>query len=326
MASNTIPKMIALAFGVLSMCPSILFAQAWPSKPIRMIVPFPPGGGTDFIGRVVGQRLADRLGQQVVIDNRGGANGIVGLEILKVSPPDGYTIAAVPQGPMSINPLIYSKLPYDSLRDFAPIANMVNVPLLLVTHPSLPVKNVRELIALAKKEPGKLAYSSQGAGNSGHLAAELFDSMARIKMIHVPYKGTGPANMALLAGEVQLTYSSIPTVLQHVRAGKLRALGIGNSQRIPSLSEFPTIAESGLPGYEAYAWTGMIAPANTPKDIIARINREIVQIIKQKDVADQLLKEGMVPTPSTAEEFGAYIKTEIEKWGPVVKQANIRAE
>jgi tripartite-type tricarboxylate transporter receptor subunit TctC len=326
MASNTTPKMIALALGVVSMCPSILFAQGWPSKPIRMIVPFPPGGGTDFIGRVVGQRLADRLGQQVVIDNRGGANGIVGLEILKISPPDGYTIAAVPHGPLSINPLIYSKLPYDSLRDFAPIANMVNVPLLLVTHPSLPVKNVRELIALAKKEPGKLAYSSQGAGNSGHLAAELFDSMARVKMIHVPYKGTGPANMALLGGEVQLTYSSIPTVLQHVRAGKLRALGVGNAKRIASLPEFPTIAESGLPSYEAYAWTGMVAPANTPKDIITRINREIVQIIKQKDVADQLLKEGMVPTPSTAEEFGAYIEAEIEKWGPVVKQANIRAE
>jgi tripartite-type tricarboxylate transporter receptor subunit TctC len=391
MASNTMPKMIALAVGALGLCPTTLLAQAWPSskpirmivpfplggrtgsrqrgwcwggdgprppgwwhgtlrsivhavfatallcaisasaqpypsKTIRMIVPFPPGGGVDFIGRVVGQRLADRLGQQVVIDNRGGANGIVGLELLRTSPPDGYTIAAASQGPLSINPLIYSKLPYDSVRDFAAISNMVNFPLLLVTHPSLPVKNVRELIALAKKKPGELAYSSSGAGNSGHLAAELFDSMAKVRMIHVPYKGTGPAGMALLGGEVQLTYSSIPTVLQHVRAGRLRALGVSNAERVPSLSEFPTIAESGLPGYEAYAWGGMIAPANTPKDIIARLNREIVQIIKQKDVTDLLSKEGTVPTPSTAEEFGAYIKAEIEKWRPVVKQANIKAE
>lgn len=326
MMFGTTLRIMALALGVSSVYPVTALAQAWPSKPIRMIVPFPPGGGVDFVGRIVGQRLAKNLGQQVIIDNRGGANGIVGMELLKTSPPDGYTIAAASQGPLSLNPSMYVKLPYDSLRDFAPISSMVNFPLLLVTHPSLPVKNVRELIALAKKNPGQLSYSSSGVGNSGHLAAELFDSMAKIKMIHVPYKGTGPAGMALLAGEVQLTFSSIPTVLPHVRVGKLRALGVGNAERVPLLSEFPTIAESGLPGYEAYAWGGMIAPANTPKDVIARLNREIVQILKQKDVADQMLKEGVVPTPGTADEFGAYIKAEIVKWGRVIKLANIKPE
>lgn len=326
MMFGTVLRIMALALSVSSAYPATALAQAWPSKPIRMIVPFPPGGGVDFVGRIVGQRLAKSLGQQVIIDNRGGANGIVGMELLKTSPPDGYTIAAASQGPLSLNPSMYVNLPYDSLRDFAPISNMVNFPLLLVTHPSLPVKNVRELIALAKKKPGQLSYSSSGVGNSGHLAAELFDSMAKVKMIHVPYKGTGPAGMALLAGEVQLTFSSIPTVLPHVRAGKLRALGVGNAERVPLLPEFPTIAESGLPGYEAYAWGGMIAPANTPKDVIARLNREIVQILKQKDVADQLLKEGVVPTPSTADEFGAYIKAEIVKWGTVIKLANIKPE
>lgn len=326
MMFGTTLRIMALALSVSSVYPATALAQAWPSKPIRMIVPFPPGGGVDFVGRIVGQRLAKNLGQQVIIDNRGGANGIVGMELLKTSPPDGYTIAASSQGPLSLNPSMYVKLPYDSLRDFAPISSMVNFPLLLVTHPSLPVKNVRELIALAKKNPGQLSYSSSGVGNSGHLAAELFDSMAKIKMIHVPYKGTGPAGMALLAGEVQLTFSSIPTVLPHVRVGKLRALGVGNAERVPLLSEFPTIAESGLPGYEAYAWGGMIAPANTPKDVIARLNREIVQILKQKDVSDQMLKEGVVPTPGTADEFGAYIKAEIVKWGRVIKLANIKPE
>jgi tripartite-type tricarboxylate transporter receptor subunit TctC len=334
MIASTLSRTFALTLGVLSLCPATALAQAgapgsgqaWPVKPIRLIVPFPPGGGVDFIGRIVGQKLSERLGQQVAVDNRAGANGIVGLEILKTSPPDGYTISAASAGPLTVNPFIYSKLPYDTLKDFTAIANMVNFPLLLVVHPSLPVKNVRELIALAKKNPGQLSYSHPGAGNSGHLAGELFVSMAKVKILSVPYKGTAPAGMALLAGEVQMTFSSIPTVLPHVRAGKLRALGIGNSQRIPALSEFPTIAESGLPGYEAYAWGGMIGPANMPKEIVQRLNKEIVEILKMKDVTDRMLSEGTVPTPSTPEEFTAYMKSELKKWGDVVKMANIKAE
>lgn len=301
-------------------------AQTYPVKPIRIIVPFPPGGGVDFIGRVVGNELAKRVGQQVVIDNRAGANGIVGLEALKTAAPDGYTIAAASAGPIAVNPSIYSKLPHDTVRDFVPISNMVNFPLLLVVHPSLPVKNVKDLVALAKSRPGQVIYSSPGSGNSAHLAAELFNNMAGVKITHIPYKGTAPANIAMMSGETHLTYSSIPSILPHVRSGRVRALGVGNSTRVPSLPEFPTIAEAGLPGYEAYAWGGMFAPAGTPPDVITRLNREIVAVLKQKDVTDKLLSEGTVPTPSTPEEFAAYIKVEIKKWGDVVRMANIKAE
>ena len=323
---KTVRNAVLAALAAVVVVPATVHAQAYPSKQIRMIVPFPPGGGVDFAARVVGKQLSERLGQQVVIDNRPGANGIVGLEILKQSPADGYTLATASQGPLSINPSIYAKLPYDSTKDFSPVSGVVNFPLLLVVHPSLPVKSVPELIALARKNPDQLSYSHPGAGNSGHLAGELFNSMAKVKILAVPYKGTAPAGIALLAGEVQLTYSSIPTVLPYVRSGRLRALGVGNAQRVPSLPEFPTISESGLPGYEAYAWGGMLGPAGMPKDIVARLNKEIVASIRTKEVSDQLLKEGTVPTPSTPEEFGAYIKAEIDKWGAVVRMANIKGE
>jgi len=326
MTVSALSRTLILALGVLSLYPATATAQSWPNKPIRMIVPFPPGGGVDFIGRIVGQKLSERLHQQVIIDNRAGANGILGLEVLKSSPPDGYVIAAASAGPLTVNPHLYRKLPYDTLRDFTHISNMVNFPLLLVAHPSLPVKNIKDLIALAKTRPDEVTYSSPGTGNSAHLAAELFNSMAKVKILHVPYKGTAPAVMAVLSGEAQLTYSSIPTILPFVRNGKVRALGVGNAERVPSLPEFPTIAEAGLPGYEAYAWGGMIGPANMPKEIVTRLNREIVQILKQKDVTDRMLAEGTVPTPSTPEEFTAYIKSELKKWGDVVKLANIKAE
>ena len=324
--NTNILKTLALILAAFGMWPAMVSAQAYPTKPIRLIVPFPPGGGVDFIGRIVGQKLTERLGQQVAIDNRAGANGIVGLEALKSAPPDGYTIGVASAGPLTVNPHIYAKLPHDTLRDFTHIANMVNFPLLLVSHPSLPVKNVKELIALARARPGEITYSSPGSGNSGHLAGELFNSMAKAKILHIPYKGTAPAVVAVLSGEAHLTYSSIPTILPHVRSGRVRALGIGNAQRIPSLPDFLTIAEAGLPGYEAYAWGGMIGPANMPKEIVARLNREIVEILKQKDVTDRMLAEGTVPTPSSPEEFTAYMRSELKKWGDVVKMANIKAE
>ena len=317
---------LMLALGSLALAPAFALAQAYPSKPIRLIVPFPAGGGVDFIGRIMAKGLSERLKQQVVVENRAGANAIVGLEVLKNSPPDGYTIAAASAGPLAVNPHIYSKLAYDTMKDFTHIANMVNFPLLLVSHPSLPVKNVKELIALARARPGEITYSHPGAGNSGHLAGELFNSMAKAKILAVPYKGTAPAVVAVLSGEAQLTYSSIPTILPHVRSGKVRALGVGNAKRIPSLPEFPTIAEAGLPGYEAYAWGGMVGPANMPKDIVTRLNREIVQVLQQKDVRERMLSEGTVPTPSSPEQFTAYIKSELKKWGEVVKMANIKVE
>jgi tripartite-type tricarboxylate transporter receptor subunit TctC len=323
---NTKLTAIVLAVAASALAPAGALAQAWPIKAVRMIVPFPPGGGVDFIGRVVGKSLSERLGQQVVIDNRAGANGIVGLEVLKAAAPDGYTIAAVSAGPLAVNPFIYAKLPHDTLKDFTYIGNMVNFPLLLVAHPSLPVKNVKELIALARARPNQISYSSPGAGNTGHLAGALFESMAKVKTIHIPYKGTAPAVLAVLSGEAHLTWSSIPTILPHVRAGRARALGVGNAERVPSLPDFPTIAEAGVPGFESYSWAGMIGPANMTKDVVERLNRDIVDSLKQKDVVERMLAEGTVPTPSSADEFVAYMKSELKKWGDVVKMANIKGE
>jgi len=312
--------------GVLSLCPGAALAQAYPSKPIRLIVPFPPGGGVDYIGRIVGKGLSERLGQQVVVDNRPGANAILGLENLKTSPPDGYTIAVASAGPLAVNPFLYVKLPHDTVKDFTYIANMCSFPLLLVSHPSLPVKNVKELIALAKARPNEITYSSPGVGNTGHLAAALFNSMAKVKITHIPYKGTAPAVLAVLSGEAQLTWSSIPTILPHTRSGRVRALGVGNAKRIPSLPEFPTIAEMGVPGFESYAWGGMIGPANMPRDVVMRLNKEIVATLNQKDVIDRMLADGTVPTPSGPDEFLAYMKSELKKWGDVVKMAGIKPE
>lgn len=326
MNTKAITTACLLAAGVIIIAPLCAIAQAYPAKPIRMIVPFPPGGGVDIIGRLVGKGMADRMGQQVVIENRAGANAIVGLEVLKNSPPDGYTIAAASAGPLAVNPHIYRKLAYDPLRDFTAIGGLVNFPLLLVAHPSLPVKNIKELIALAKSRPGEITYSSPGAGNSGHLTAELFDYMAKVKTVHIPYKGTAPAVVAVLSGEAQLTWSSIPTILPYVRSGRVRALGIGNKERLTALPEFPTLAESGLPGYEGYAWGGMVGPANMSKDIVARLNKEITATLAQKDVIDAMLSQGTVPMPLPPDDFTAYMKSELQKWGAVVKMANIKAE
>ena len=316
----------ALAIALAAGAPLAAGAQAWPAKPVRMLVPFPPGGGVDFAARIVGKHLSDRLGQQVVVENRPGANGIIALEALKGAAPDGYTIAAASNGPLVINPAMYLRLPYDPLRDFVAVGSLVSFPLLLVVHPSVPANSVNEIIALARARPGALTFSSPGVGNGSHLAVELFAAMANVQLVHVPYKGTAPAATALLAGEVALTFSSIPTVLPHVRAGKLRALGVGNATRVPSLPEFPTIAESGVPGYEAFSWAGVIAPTGTPRDVVGRLNREIVQVLRQKDVADQLANEGTIPTPDTPEEFAAYIKTELGKWGAIVQLAKIKPE
>ena len=302
------------------------WAQAWPAKPIRMLVPFPPGGGVDYAARIVGKHLSERLGQPVLIENRAGANGIIALEALKGAPADGYTLGTVSNGPLVINPHMYLKLPYDPVRDFAAIGRLVNFPLLLVAHPSVPAKSVPELIALAKAKPGTMTYSSPGVGNGSHLAGELFASMANVNLVHVPYKGTAPAATALLAGEVSLAFSSIPTVLPHVRAGKLRALAVGDATRVPSLPEYPTIAESGLPGYEAFSWAGVIAPAGTPPEVVTRVNAELGQILRQKAIVDQLAAEGTLPVPDTPEEFGAYIKSELVKWAAIVRLANIKPE
>ena len=319
-------KSALLCAAALCLLPVAATAQPYPAKSIRMIVPFPAGGGVDFMARIIGQKLAERIGQQVIIDNRSGSNGIIGLQALMAAPADGYTIASASAGPLAVNPHVYSKLPYDTLRDFTIIARGVDFPLLLLTHPSLPVKNVKELIALAKARPGELTCASSGAGNADHLASELFKSIAKISMIHVPYKGSGPSAIALLSGEVQLMFSSIPPTLAHIRAGKMRALGVGNLTRVASQPDFPTIAESGLPGFEAYSWGGVIGPAKLPADVVQRLNREINESLRSKDVADRLLAGGTVPMPATPEEFTNLIRAELKKWGDVARAANIRAD
>lgn len=317
---------VVLALGALTVLPAATQAQSYPAKPIRMIVPFPAGGGVDYVGRIVGKGMSDRLGQQVLIDNRAGASAIIGMEATKNAPPDGYTIAATSNGPLAINPHIFKKLPYDSLRDYTHVAMISTFPYILVAHPSLPVKNVKELVALARARPGEVSYASPGSGNSSHLAGELFNSMAKVKILHVPYKGMAPAVVSAVSGEAHILYASIPPILPHVRSGRVRALGIGNAQRIPSMPEIPTIAEAGVPGYEAYAWAGMIGPANLPRDIVMRLNKAIVDTLNQKDVIERMLSEGTVPTPSSPEEFIAYMRSELKKWGDVVRLAGIKPE
>ena len=323
---QTAKPLITFLISLMLAVATPLMAQPFPNKPMRIIVPFPPGGGNDVIARVVGQKLNERLGQQVVIDNRAGANGIVGLQALMQAPPDGYTLAVAAAGPMAVNPSLYEKLPYDPLKDFAPITNMVNFPLLLVTHPSVPAKTTLELINLAKSKPKQLFFASPGSGNSGHLAGELFNAMAKVQTVHVPYKGQGPALSDVLAGQVQMLYSSIPSVINHVKSGQLKAIAVGSAKRVPSLADIPTISESGLPGYEAYSWVGIVAPANTPKDIVSRLNREIVEILKLPDVAEKLNQQGALPVGDTPEQFASYIRDEIAKWGAVVRSANIKVD
>ena len=322
----TISRWLCLGLALLGLAATSVQAQNYPNKPIRLIVPFPPGGGNDVIARLIAQKLSDRFGQQVVVDNKAGANGIVGLQALMQSPADGYTLAVAAAGPMAVNPSLYDKLPYDPTKDFSPITNMVNYPLLLVVHPSVPVKTTLDLVNLAKAKPKQLFFASPGSGNSGHLAGELFNTMAQVQTVHVPYKGQGPALADLLTGQVQMLYSSIPSVLPQVRSGQLNALAVGSAKRLPSLPDIPTLAETGVPGYEAYSWVGIVAPAKTPKAIVTRLNQEIVDILKQKDVAEKLNQQGALPVGDTPEQFGAYIKAEIDKWGAVVRAANIKAD
>jgi tripartite-type tricarboxylate transporter receptor subunit TctC len=306
---------------------SLVLAQApYPSKPIRIIVPFPPGGGNDVAGRLVAQKLSDRLGQSVVVENRAGANGIVGLQTLMQSPPDGYTLGVGAAGPMAVNPSIYAKLPYDSVRDFTPITNVAIFPLLLVTHPSVPAKTLSQLLTLARSQSSALNYASPGVGNSGHLAGELLNHMAAVRITHVPYKGQGPAIADLLAGQVQMLWASIPSVIGHVQAGKLNAIAVGMPQRLQSLPDVPTASESGVPGYEAYSWVGLIGPAKLPGDMVQRLNREVVEIVRAPEFAEQLFKQGAIPDAQAPDQFAAYIRNEIEKWGAVVKAAGIKAE
>ena len=300
-------------------------SQNYPARPVRIVVPNAPGSSGDITARLIAQPLSERLGQQVVVDNRAGAGTMIGGEIAAKSPPDGYTLL-MGFSTLAINPAIYKKVPYDALRDFAPITQVVYLPGVLVAHPSLPAKSVKELIALAKARPGDIPFASAGRGGYSHLSMELFISMAGIRMLHVPYKGTGPGVIDLLAGHVSVSTFNALSAVPHVRSGKLRALGVTSARRAVVLPEVPTIAEAGVPGYETTQWNGLLAPAGTPREVIARLHKESVAVLGTPDLKERLAKDGAEPVASSPEEFGAYIRTETVKWAKVVKSAGIQAE
>jgi tripartite-type tricarboxylate transporter receptor subunit TctC len=301
-------------------------APAFPTKPIRFVVPFAPGGSTDTLARTLGQKISEGLGQQVVIDNRTGANGNIGMEIVANAPPDGHTIVLGYIANVAIGPSLYDKLPYDPVKDYEPITLIATSPNVLVAHPSVKATNMKELIALAKAQPGKLNYASASVGSVGHLTGELIDQLAGIKMTHIAYKGSGQAVTDLLGGHIQLMYSGFSSTLPHIKSGKLRAIAQTGAKRSPALPDVPTIAESGFPGFEATAWYGVHAPAHTPKPIVARLNAEFVKALNLPDVRERLSGLGFEISASTPEFYGSYIKSEIRKWAKVVKASGARPE
>ena len=301
-------------------------AQPFPSRPVRFVVPFAPGGSTDTLARTIGVKLADALGQQVVVDNRSGGNGNIGMEIVAKSPPDGHTLVLGYIANLAIAPSLYAKMPYDPVKDFAPITQPASSPNVLTAHPSVQAKNLKELIALAKANPGKVSFASTGVASVGHLTGELINNLAGIRITHVPYKGSGQAVTDILGGHVQLMYSGFSSTIAHIKSGKLRALAVTGAQRSPALADVPTIAEQGFPGVEATAWYGVLAPGGTPKPVITRLHGELVKILRQPDVVQRLDSLGFEIVASTPEQFGAYIRSEITKWAKVVKASGAKPD
>jgi tripartite-type tricarboxylate transporter receptor subunit TctC len=314
------------ASAVLVFASIAAYAQAYPVKAIRMVVPSAPGSGPELIARLIAQKLTEALGRSVVTDPRPGAGGSLGAEIAAKSPPDGYTLIMGSAGSHSVNTALYPKLPYDAVRDFSPIVLVSSAPNILIVHPSLPVKSAKDLIAIAKAHPGDLTFGSGGNGSTAHLSGELFRSMANVKMVHVPFKGAPSAVLGVITGEISLAILNLPPALPHVRSGKLKALGVSTIKRSSAVPELPTIAESGLPGYDAGTWYGLLAPAGTPGEIIARLNAETVKILRTDDMKKRMLAEGGEIVGGTPEDFAAVIKRDIEKWTKVVAASGARAD
>jgi tripartite-type tricarboxylate transporter receptor subunit TctC len=316
---------VVLVVAVLLTSANASLAQSYPDKPIRIVVTFPAGGPTDAVARPISQSLSSTWGQPVIIDNRGGAGGIVGTEIVAHSAPDGYNLLIGTAGGMSINPSLHAKLSYDPFKDFAPISMLVINPQILVMHPALAASNVRELVALAKSKPGQLNFASSGTGTATHLGLELFKAATGINVVHVPYKGGAPALTDLIAGQVQLLFISIPSVMPQVKAGRLKALAVSSARRSLSAPDVPTVAESGYPGFEYVNWNALFAPAATPRAIINKLNSEVVKIMRDPDLAQKLVSQGAEPAPGTPEQLAQYMRVDFDRWRKVIRAAGITA-
>ena len=317
---------LAVLASVTALClPASAYAQAYPSKPIRLVVPSSPGGGTDIVGRVVAQKLSESLGQQVVVENRAGAGTMIGNEIVARSAPDGYTLL-MGLSTLAILPAVHKTMRYDAFKDLAPVCLAVTVPNVLIVHPSVPARSVKALIALAKARPGEIVAGSAGVGTNPHLSLELFKTMAAIDVVHVPYKGSGPGIIGLMSGEVAMLIPTLPTAMPHLKAARVRPLGVSTSVRAESLPEVPTIAEAGLPGYEATQWFGVLVPGATPRPIIDRLHKDITALLRLPDVKQHLAGEGAQVIGSGPEQFAAYLRAETDKWAKVVKAAGMKPE
>ncbi|MGE5465748.1 MAG: Bug family tripartite tricarboxylate transporter substrate binding protein [Methanocella sp.] len=317
---------VALAGALIAAAAAAGAAEQWaPSKPVRMIVGFPPGGATDLVARIIQPKMSASLGKQVIVDNRPGANGVLSNDLLAHADPDGQTIGFGHIGTLVISPTI-QKVPYDPHKDLAPIGLVVTLQNIIITHPTLPVKNLKELIALAKSKPDQLNYASSGIGSPGHLAGVLLETMTGIRLSHVPYKGGGPAITDLLAGHVPIFFAVISTGVPHVQSGKVRAIAVTGPKRAEAVPNVPTVAESGVPGYAAENWYGMLAPGKTPKHIVDRLNRDLVAALKQPDVIQQLKERGIDAAPTTPQEFANYMRAEEKKWVPIIRKSNIKEE
>ena len=316
-----------LAFVILvGACMQPVLAQGYPEKTIRIIVPYTPGGTADLLARTIGQKMAESLGQQVIIDNRPGAGGNIGAGLAAKAAPDGYTILMGTVATHAINPNLYPNMPYDAAKDFAPIILLATLPNLLVVNPSLPARNVKELIALAKAKPGELAFASAGNGTSQHLSGELFKKMIGVDVIHIPYKGSAPAVTDLVGGQVQLMFDNIPSSLPHVRAGKLRALAVTGPRRSPVLPDLPTVSEAGLPGFSITSWFALFAPAGTPDRILLRLNKEAGNALASKQIRQQWMAQGIEPAGGTAEQLSAFVRIEVPRWAKIIRDSGARVE
>jgi tripartite-type tricarboxylate transporter receptor subunit TctC len=316
-----------LGTAALAALPLRLTAQSpYPNRPIKLMVGVPPGGTTDLVARVVGDQIGKQLGQPIVIENRGGAGGNIAAEVVAKAPADGYTLFLGPVGTMTINPFVYAKMPFDTLRDFAPISQLTSLPIVMVVHPGVPARNLREFIAFAKAKPGQASFASGGNGTQTHLAGEMLKAMTGIDMVHVPYKGTSPAMIDLLGGRVSAMFDQIATALPHIRAGKLVPIGVTTAKRAPIAPEIPTLAESGAPGFDATTWHGLLAPAGTPREIVNRLNTEVVKALSTPELIEKFKANGVDPVSSSPEQFSALLQSELARWRDAVKAAGLKPE